>query len=47
LDLDLSWIGKDKVVSHYQDVPYGVLEHKYTWNAELGMMNDESNGKNS
>ena len=25
----LNWIGKDKVVSHHQDVPYRVLEHKY------------------
>ena len=41
----LHWIGKEKVVSHHQDVPYRVLEHKYAWNAELGMLNDESKGK--
>lgn len=37
----LNWIGKEKVVSHHQDVPYKVLEHKYSFNAELGMMNVE------
>ncbi len=41
----LNWIGKEKVVSHHQDVPYRVLEHKYSWNAELGIMNDESKEK--
>ena len=25
----LNWIGKEKVVSHHQDVPYKVLEHVY------------------
>ena len=25
----LNWIGKEKVVSHHQDVPFKVLEHKY------------------
>jgi len=32
----LHWIGKDKVVSHHQDVPYRVLEHKYHFDAEKG-----------
>ncbi|WP_031442491.1 site-specific DNA-methyltransferase [Arenibacter algicola] len=32
----LNWIGKDKVVSHHQDVPYRVLEHKYHFDAEKG-----------
>ncbi|MCH7401359.1 site-specific DNA-methyltransferase [Belliella kenyensis] len=32
----LNWIGKDKVVSHHQDVPYRVLEHKYGFTAENG-----------
>ena len=40
----LNWIGKEKVVSHHQDVPYRVLEHVYTFNAERGIMNDESHG---
>ena len=29
----LNWIGKDKVVTHHQDVPYRVLEHKYGFTA--------------
>ena len=27
----LNWIGKEKVVNHHQDVPYRILEHKYTF----------------
>lgn len=30
----LTWIGKDKVVNHHQEVPYRVLEHKYGFQAE-------------
>lgn len=30
----LGWIGKDKVVNHHQQVPYRVLEERYTYNAE-------------
>ena len=30
----LEWIGKDKVINHHQNVPYRVLEEKYTYNAE-------------
>ena len=30
----LNWIGKDKVVSHHQEVPYRVLEHKYGFTAD-------------
>ena len=30
----LHWIGKEKVVSHHQDVPYRVLEHKYGFTAK-------------
>ncbi len=32
----LNWIGKDKVISHHQDVPYRVLEHKYGFTADKG-----------
>lgn len=32
----LNWIGKDKVVSHHQDVPFRVLEHKYGFTADSG-----------
>lgn len=27
----LNWIGKDKVVTHHQDVPYRVLDKQYTF----------------
>lgn len=30
----LTWIGKDKVVNHHQEVPYRVLEHQYGFRAE-------------
>ena len=30
----LNWIGKEKIINHHQDVPYKVLEKKYTFNAE-------------
>ena len=30
----LEWIGKDKVVNHHLEVPYRVLEKRYTYNAE-------------
>ena len=30
----LHWIGKDKVISHHQEVPYRVLEHKYGFAAD-------------
>lgn len=26
----LDWIGKDKVINHHNDVPYKVLERKYS-----------------
>lgn len=29
----LTWIGKDKVVTHHKDVPYRVLTHKYGFNS--------------
>lgn len=27
----LNWIGKDKVINHHQDVPYRLLERKYSY----------------
>ena len=30
----LEWIGKDKVVNHHQEVPFRILNKKYTYNAE-------------
>ncbi len=42
----LNWIGKDKVVSHHQDVPYRVLEHKYGFTADNGEQTDPTNSGN-
>jgi adenine-specific DNA-methyltransferase len=42
----LHWIGKDKVVSHHQDVPYRVLEHKYGFTAENGDQTQPTNSGN-
>ena len=30
----LEWIGKDKVVNHHLDVPYLVLERKYSYDED-------------
>ena len=30
----LNWIGKEKVLTHHQDVPYHVLNEEYTYNAD-------------
>ena len=42
----LHWIGKDKVVSHHQDVPYRVLEHKYGFTADKGEKTKPTNSGN-
>ncbi|TVZ26751.1 adenine-specific DNA-methyltransferase [Gillisia sp. Hel_I_86] len=42
----LNWIGKEKVVSHHQDVPYRVLERKYGFTAEKGEQNEPTNSGN-
>ena len=42
----LNWIGKDKVVSHHQDVPYRVLEHKYGFTADKGNQTEPTNSGN-
>jgi adenine-specific DNA-methyltransferase len=42
----LNWIGKDKVVSHHQDVPYRVLEHKYGFTADKGEQNEPTHSGN-
>lgn len=42
----LNWIGKEKVVSHHQDVPYRVLEHKYGFTAEKGEQNEPTDSGN-
>jgi adenine-specific DNA-methyltransferase len=42
----LNWIGKEKVVSHHQDVPYRVLEHKYGFTADNGEQSKPTNSGN-
>ncbi|MAP80779.1 MAG: type III restriction endonuclease subunit M [Aequorivita sp.] len=42
----LNWIGKEKVISHHQDVPYRVLEHKYGFTAVNGEQNEPTNSGN-
>ena len=42
----LNWIGKEKVVSYHQDVPYRVLEHKYGFTAEKGEQIEQTNSGN-
>ncbi|PQJ74288.1 site-specific DNA-methyltransferase [Polaribacter gangjinensis] len=42
----LNWIGKEKVVSHHQDVPYRVLEHKYGFTADNGEQTEPTNSGN-
>ena len=42
----LNWIGKDKVISHHQDVPYRVLQHKYGFTAEKGEQKTETSSGN-
>jgi len=42
----LNWIGKDKVVSHHQDVPYRVLEHKYGFTSEKGEQTEPTQSGN-
>lgn len=38
----LDWIGKNKVVNHHLDVPYHVLERKYSYDVEG--QHEEDNG---
>ncbi len=42
----LEWIGKDKVINHHLDVPYQVLEEKYTFNKETPSENKIIKGDN-
>lgn len=41
----LSWIGKDKILNHHNDVPYRVLEKQYTFDAE-GLHSTQVNSDN-
>ncbi len=42
----LNWIGKDKVISHHQEVSYRVLEHKYGFTAKNGEQKQPTNSGN-
>ncbi|MDD4157575.1 MAG: site-specific DNA-methyltransferase [Candidatus Cloacimonetes bacterium] len=42
----LDWIGKDKVINHHLDVPYRVLEKKYTFGADNESENKIIKGDN-
>ena len=41
----LDWIGKDKVINHHNDVPYKVLERKYSYD-ENGVHKDDIHSEN-
>lgn len=42
----LNWIGKEKVINHHRDVPYKILEHKYSFSAEKGESGEPVNSGN-
>lgn len=42
----LNWIGKEKVVNHHTEVPYRVLEHKYGFDAEQGIIGKKTGSGN-
>ncbi|UGU14241.1 site-specific DNA-methyltransferase [Sinomicrobium kalidii] len=41
----LHWIGKDKVINHHQDVPYKILEKRYTYCNGIETKNATSDNK--
>jgi len=43
---NLHWIGKDKVVSHHQEVSYRVLGHQYGFAADRGEQTELTSGGN-
>lgn len=42
----LNWIGKEKVINHHRDVPFRVLEHRYSFTAENGKIESETRSEN-
>ena len=42
----LTWIGKDKVINHHHDVPFRILDHKYSFTAENGEQKQEIKSDN-
>lgn len=43
---ELTWIGKEKVITHHQEVPYRVLNHEYGFNAKDGKIDIETKSGN-
>ena len=41
----LEWIGKDKVINHHQEVPYRVLERRYSYD-EAGQHDEDDGSEN-
>jgi adenine-specific DNA-methyltransferase len=41
----LEWIGKDKIINHHNDVPFRLLERKYSYD-ENGMHEEDNHSKN-
>lgn len=41
----LEWIGKDKVINHHQEVPYRVLDRKYSFD-ENGQSEADNGSEN-
>jgi len=41
----LTWIGKEKVINHHQDVPFKVLEHQYMFNETLEKAGNKGGNK--
>jgi adenine-specific DNA-methyltransferase len=41
----LEWIGKDKVISHHQEVPYRILKRKYSCD-KVGQHNEDNGSEN-
>ena len=42
----LSWIGKEKVINHHREVPFKILEHKYSFSADIGESEEPVNNGN-
>ena len=43
----LNWLGKDKIVTHINKIPFHVLEHKYKFSAKSGTLFDDESEKAS
>lgn len=41
----LEWIGKNKIINHHQDVPFRVLERKYSFD-ENGQHSEDNGSEN-